>query len=258
MRLKWYGTATLLVESGNTRILIDPYLKKLNPKLPRVPIAEAATAQAVVITHPHLDHFCDIGTFIRAGIKEVHVSQNGIDHARAAGISTETMIPFAAGDVLQIGSLTVRALQSRHCKFDLGTILGVALNPVTYFHFHDGVEILKQIKAFKICDDIYALDVSDGERHIMILGSAGMDRETEYPTGADLFVFPYQGRMRMHRYMTRFLERFQPKAVMLDHFDDAFPPISGTVSTKKFLPTLKKHLPEARGIVPREGEWYEV
>jgi len=258
MRIKWYGTASLLIEGGDTRILIDPYLKSLNKKLPRVPVEEAATANAVLITHPHLDHFCDIKTFLDAGIQAVYVSENGIAHAKEQNIPTDSMKPLHAGETLQIGRLTVKTYQSRHCKFDLPTILRVALNPVTYFHFKDGVAILKQTRKFKITDDIYALEISDGEKRIMVLGSAGMDADTHYPLHADLLVFPYQGRAGMHRYMRAFLERFQPTAVMIDHFDDAFPPISSTVSTKKFLPSLQKQLSGARGIVPQEGEWYEI
>ena len=62
MRLKWYGTATILLESGNTRLLFDPYCKPLARGAP-VPLAEARTADAVFITHPHLDHFRDIDAF---------------------------------------------------------------------------------------------------------------------------------------------------------------------------------------------------
>ncbi len=258
MKIKWYGTASLLIEGGSTRILVDPYLKKYNPKLPALPVEEAATAQAVFITHPHLDHFCDIGTFLDAGIKQVYVSENGIEHARERGIQTDRMIPISANEKYTIGDITVRIFQSKHCKFDLPTILGVALNPATYFKFRAGVEILGMTKQFKIKKDIFALEFSCGEKKIMVLGSAGKDENTEYPDGADLLVFPYQGRARMHRYMVSFLDVFKPKAVMIDHFDNAFPPISHTVNPKKFAPTVNKYLPGANAFVPVEGEWYEI
>ena len=58
MKLKWYGTASILLESGETRLLFDPYLHAFAEGAP-LPLAEARTADAIFITHPHLDHFDD-------------------------------------------------------------------------------------------------------------------------------------------------------------------------------------------------------
>lgn len=113
-------------------------------------------------------------------------------------------------------------------------------------------------KKYKIDQDIYAFEISAEGKRVMVLGSAGMEKSVAYPKQADLFVFPYQGRARMDRYMIPFLDAFQPKAVMIDHFDDAFPPLTHRVNPKRFLPTVKKYLPNAKAFVPREGEWYEI
>ncbi len=258
MRRKWYGTASLLIEGGDTRILIDPYLKGFNPKLPQLPIEEAKTASAIFITHPHLDHFSDIATFTEAGIYPVYVSQNGIEHAAKHGVLTDAMLAIEPNMSFYVGDIHVRIFQSRHCVFDAATICSVLFSPRTYAHAKTAVRLLKQMRGYQIDDDIYAFEFSHGGKKIMVLGSAGMDENTEYPDGADLFVFPYQGRSKMHRHMESFLEEFQPKAVMIDHFDDAFPPLTRSVKIKYFVPTVKKHLPEARAIVPVEGEWYDV
>lgn len=89
MRFKWYGTATLLLESGNTRLLIDPYLKEYSPVAP-VPLAEARTADAIFITHPHLDHFQDVDAFSE-GVRPVYVSATGISHAKKNGLNGACM-----------------------------------------------------------------------------------------------------------------------------------------------------------------------
>ncbi len=260
MRIKWYGTASLLIEAGKTRILVDPYLKKYNPQLPPLPIEEGASADAAFITHPHLDHFSDIGAFLEKGLKKVFVSERGIEIAQANGIPDGRMIPLAANEKIAVGDITVHTFHSRHCKFDAGTVLSAALAPSTYFcHFKDAVRLLREIKRYKIDEkEILALEFSAEGKKIMVLGSAGIEETTEYPDGADLLVFPFQGRVRMHRYMIPFLKEFAPKAVMIDHFDDAFPPFTRAVKPQKFLATLKKELPSARAIVPVEGEWYEI
>ena len=232
MKIAWYGTATLMLACGETRILIDPYLRQYQRDGAPLPLRELSAADAVFITHPHLDHFADIGAFLEAGIGRVYVSENGIRHAAAQGIRAEAMHPLAAGDVFRVGEMTVRAHRSSHCRFDLWTVLSVLFSPRTYLRAKDAVALLRQTKKWKI--------------------------KTEYPTGADLLVFPYQGRAGMHRYMRRFLRRFRPEAVMADHFDDAFPPLTHEMKMRKFVPAVKAFDPAMRAWVPEIGEWYEV
>ena len=95
MRFKWYGTASLLLESENTRLLIDPYLKEYSPVAP-VPLAEARTAEAIFITHPHLDHFQDIDAFSE-GVRPVYVSATGISHAKKNGLNAGVHAPHQGG-----------------------------------------------------------------------------------------------------------------------------------------------------------------
>ena len=258
MKIAWYGTATLMLACGDTRILIDPYVRQYDKQQAPVPVDALSRADAALITHPHLDHFADIGTFLEAGAKEVYVSENGIRHAAAQGIPIGEMRPLAAGDEFRVGEMTVRAYQSRHCKFDLWTVLSVALSPRTYLHAGDAIALLRETKHWKITDDIFALEISGGGKRVVVLGSAGMDEGTEYPKDADLLVFPYQGRAGMHRYMKRFLQRFRPRAVMLDHFDDAFPPLTHTIGTRKFVPAARAFDRAIRAWVPEMGVWYEV
>ena len=189
MKIAWYGTATLMLACGDTRILIDPYVRQYDKKQTPVPVDALSAADAVLITHPHLDHFADIGAFLEAGAKEVYVSENGIRHAAAQGIPVGEMHPLAAGDVFRVGELTVRAYQSRHCRFDLWTVLSVALSPRTYLHAKGAVALLRQTKKWKIKDDIFAFEISGGGKRVVVLGSAGMDEGTEYPKDADLLVF---------------------------------------------------------------------
>lgn len=258
MRIKWYGTATLLVESENTRILIDPYLKPYNKKLPPVPVEEATSAEAIFITHPHFDHFSSVPDFVKGNVKKIYVSANGVDIAKKQGFYCECMTPLNADGEIAVGDITVKTYRSRHCKFDAATILGIALNPLTYFHSCHALALLKGMNQYKITDDIYALEISCQGKRAVVLGSAGMDAGVEYPQNADLLIFPYQGRARMHKYMLPILRAFSPKAVMLDHFDNAFPPFTHKVSTKRFLPAVSAQFPQMKAFIPAENEWYEI
>ena len=62
----------------------------------------------------------------------------------------------------------------------------------------------------------------------------------------------------MPGYSLPFLARFQPKRVMLDHFDDAFPPISSAMDCNPFLKRAQKAYPEIPVFVPKERVVYEI
>lgn len=258
MRVKWYGTATLLIEGGKTRILVDPYLKKYNKDLPRIPMEEAAAADAAIITHPHLDHFADVGAFLAAGLKSIYVSQNGIRSAQKNNIPTERMCPIAAGDRFYIGDIFVRVFSSRHCRFDSPTLLQKMLSPRSYRHFFRVMKIVHQARLFPVNGDVFALEFSYAEKRLVVLGSVGMDKRENYPQGADLMALAYQGRQDLPRAIQPILKAFSPKAVMATHFDDAFPPVSSKVDVSGFTGAVQEALPNARAFVPVEGVWYEV
>ena len=258
MKIKWYGTASLLLEGGGTRILVDPYLKKYNPSLPRVPLEEAGSADAAAITHPHVDHFADIGTFLQAGLRCVYVSENGIQHAKESGIPTDAMNALERNASFRVGEICVRTYYTKHCSFDAATVLSVLFSPRTWLQFGKGVRVLRDARKFPLDDDTLALEFSHSGKRVFVLGSAALDENTEYPQGADLLVLPYQGRAGMNRYIQPILRTLAPKRVMIDHFDDAFPPISHAVSTKKFLPSVQANFPEMQAFIPVENEWYEV
>ncbi len=260
MKITWYGTATLLLESGGTSILIDPYLKGFNQKLPRIPMEEARKAEAVFITHPHLDHFEDIDAFTRdGGIPRVFVPEIGLKIGKVMRLDTSCMVPIHADETYAVGPFTIKTHESRHCTFDAETLMGIIFSPRTYLMADKSIMLLVDMKHFKIGPrDILAYEISDGEKTVLVLGSAGLCEYIEYPTGCDLLVFPYQGKLRMYTYMESFLRKLKPKGVLCDHFDDAFPPFTRKVNTQDFAPTVEKCLPGARAIVPVEGEHYEI
>lgn len=258
MKIMWCGTASLLLESGGTRLLIDPYLRKYDRKGAPFPMEEARSADAIFITHPHLDHFADTDAFAEGKIP-VYVSARGIGIARGNGMDVSVMREITAGDRVRVGAFEIAAFSGRHCVFDMPTVSRVLFSPHTWLHIGKALRLLGEAKRFSIAlDDVLVFSVTDGEKRVVLLGSAGMAEGQDYPQNAELLVFPYQGMSAMHRKIAPFLDAFRPKKVMIDHFDDAFPPISSRVPTKKFAAAVKKRLPKAQALVPEMNMWYEV
>lgn len=258
MKIMWCGTATLIAESKGRRLLFDPYLKSCSKKVPPVPMDEARAADAIFITHPHLDHFSDADAFSQGRIP-VYVSARGREIAERNKQDTSVMRTIEAGDTVRVGDMEVRAYRGRHCVFDAPTVLGVLFSPRTWLHFFRAVRLLRAAARYRIArDDVFVYAVSDGDKEIVLLGSAGMAEDETYSHEPDLLIFPYQGMSRMHRKILPFLDRFRPKSVMIDHFDDAFPPVSKTVRTDRFPAAVKKRLPHAEALIPKCNRWYEI
>ena len=66
---------------------------------------------------------------------------------------------------------------------------------------------------------------ADGKT-VCLMGSLNIREEVEYPTGCDLLVLPYNGWEDNLPPAVKVIERLQPKRVVLDHYDDSFPPLT--------------------------------
>ncbi len=93
-------------------------------------------------------------------------------------------------------------------------------------------------------------EVRAGGRRIQVMGSLGLCPEADYPTGADGLILPYQGRSDLVQYAWPLVQRLQPKALYLDHYDDSFPPLTATVDTEPFIDLLRTHGIPCRALVP--------
>ena len=62
----------------------------------------------------------------------------------------------------------------------------------------------------------------------------------------------------MAEYSLPFLERFKPRRVMLDHFDDAFPPVSARMDCEPFIRRAGEVYPEIEVFEPEERVGYRV
>lgn len=90
------------------------------------------------------------------------------------------------------------------------------------------------------------------------MGSLGLREDTDYPQGADLLILPYQGSACLESAALETAARLMPKRILLDHFDDAFPPVSEHVDTRGFKVLMDREYPQIRVVKPTAGKTVEI
>ena len=234
MELTWYGAAALVLREGETAIAFDPFCE---PAL----AGEICRTENIFVTHGHFDHIQRIPEIYRDKAKKIRCTGTPRATLIKNGISPEYITEVAPGYQEVVGPFTVTAWQGRHCKFDVKLIFSTVLRCVR--HPLSALRVGKALWAYPENGEILFYEIACNGKRLQVMGSLNLAEEEKYPTGADLLVLPYQGRSDLESYALEIVDRLEPKAVVLDHWDDAFPPVSDTVDTRKFEEIL-----QARGI----------
>ena len=160
------------------------------------------------------------------------------------------------GDTLRFGDFTVTVWQFRHIVFDPIYILSVTPKGAVMLPRLLKLAYLNRKMPEK--GEIVAYEIARGEKRIFLTGSFRDTPGVSYPKNVDLLVLANGGSVFMPEKSAGFLEKYQPKAVLVDHFDNAFPPVTRTVSVKRLQKTIAKNHPEMRFIVPEICKAIEV
>ena len=202
MNITWLGQAGLLVDTSDTKIIIDPYLSdsvaKVNPKNKRrVPVDERflrIIPDVLICTHNHLDH----------------TDPETLEHYLKNEESIVVLAPKSAWDeVRKFGGNHNYVMFNRHTEFTVGNVKFTAVK-AEHSDIHPiGVIIECYGKKYYITGDtLYNTDIFE-----------------DIPDGIDVMFLPVNGvgnNMNMAD-AKRFCEKIQPKVAVPFHcglFDD--------------------------------------
>ena len=242
MRITWFGTASLAVETAAGRLLIDPFFP-LKGSPTRVATDAYAGYEDILVTHGHFDHIMSLPGILRAGRAVVHCTETPRQTLMALDVPAERVIPFKAGDVLKLQGMTVRVLQSRHVEIDRALLKRTILNPRMLQYAGNVATVLLGLMNYPENGETVGFLIEGDGHSLYTMGSLGLDDSTDYPTGMDLLALPYQGASDLLTPALRIVERLKPRSVLLDHFDDAFPPGTSPVDTSDIRQALEGKLP---------------
>lgn len=250
MKLTWYGTATILIEVKGEKLLFDPFFRR-NKNLPQPTLEEFCNVDYIFNTHPHFDHLCDLPKILKNTNAKLYGTPTAYLRMETQGVDVKNKVEILCPhDKLQTKNCQVCLHRSKHIANDLGIIMKTALRTIFKFKIHKAAQILKIHNNFHMDGDIVAFQIEAEGKTILIFGSAGFDEHANLPKNPDVLIWPYQGRTNMAKYSLSIIEKILPKKIVLDHFDDAFPPITGPINTAHFVKFMKEKLPEIEVIVP--------
>ena len=239
MRLRWHGTAALTIESGGFTAAIDPFIgmpigvsdkERLNTERADY----FRQVGAVLVTHGHFDHIYDIPALYKDRDIPIYATKTPVKTLREKGIDGDKLKMITPPESFFLGQLKITAFQSRHCIFDLAVILKTVFRKMTVKHPIRLFELLGLNRAYPENGETLMYEIEAEGKRIQLMGSMGMAEGVEYPTGADLLILPFQGTGDPARTVAPIVERLKPKRILLDHYDDAFPPMSATIKTRAF------------------------
>jgi L-ascorbate metabolism protein UlaG (beta-lactamase superfamily) len=222
---------------------------------------DLAAVENILVTHGHLDHIIDIPVIIKHGGNKAMVYCTETPHKvlTSKGLASERIQKIAPEDVLNIGAFEVRVLKGKHIPFNKGMILKTIFNP-RILAYRSNIKFLSREN--KVCveaGETVVYDIYSAQKRVLLLGSLNLDEHTEYPENVDLLILPFQGRSDIGSYAISFIDRLCPKKVLLDHFDDTFPPISSSVDTRLFVKLMADKYPNIPVICTQAGnEWINV
>ena len=260
MKIKWYGTATILLEQDGIQLLFDPFLSRNNKGFVP-PLDELSAMENILITHGHFDHTVDIPVILKHGKGKttVYCTEKPREALMLKGVEEKHIQKINPGDILNLGPFTLRVLKGKHIIFNKALVVKTFLSPRVLIYRNNLKYMLKENKNCAEAGETVAYNISTTDKRILLMGSLNLDCNTEYPKGMDLLIMPLQGRSGIANYSLQFIDRLQPKKVLLDHFDNTFPPISSAVKTTPFISLMQKKYSGIPVICPQaSAEWIDV
>ena len=249
-----------MLESDGTQLLFDPFLS-LSDIGYQPPLDELSSAMSIFATHGHFDHIVDIPTVWKHGGSkaDIYCTATPRKVLITKGVESENIREIKPSDELTIGTLTVRVLKGKHIEFDRRIVLKTFLRPQIVRYRKNLTYMLKENRIYAEAGETVVYNIRANGKQVLLLGSLNLDAATEYPRGVDLLILPFQGRSDIADYALPLVDRLMPKKILLDHFDDAFPPISSDVDIEPFVTSMTKRYPHIPVIALKPGsEWIDI
>ena len=240
---QWLGTAGFRIEHAGRVVLIDPYVTRNERSRPVQALrpADLSDADLVFLSHGHFDHLLDVPAIVDESGAEVFCSTVAGRTLEARGVPRSRITVHDERETLDLGTFSVSIAPGKHIRFDARLVLSTVRRAGL-----PGKELLERVRL--PCGPVLAHSFDFGGVRVVHMGSLGLKPEQAYALGLakprpDILMPPLQGHTDICRRAALLTAAIRPRAVVPQHHDDFFPPISRAVDVEPFRLALADLLP---------------
>lgn len=276
LRLRYLGAAGWEMRSGDTVVLVDPYISRVpygsvqgKPGQKVFGMADRIEpdtgmidriierADYILVQHAHPDHIFDVPYIASRTGAKVLASASASSILRASGVPGAQILTIVGGEDYQFGDLSIRVVPSLHSAldgkqyFDPRRHPDTLEGPVTLSHLIEGGSFMYLVRF-------------EGHK-VLTMGSMNfIEREIQDLAPDVLLAGAGSSRTEIHRYTERLLAGTgHPRVVLATHWDNFFVPYDDDAAlsaarTEKAEPFAKEARAASPGSsvrIPRHLEW---
>lgn len=255
MDVFWYGNASIGIKAKGISLLFDPFMPLPGASYVRT-LDDFLPAPEIFITHGHLDHIQSVPALVAQGAGKVYATASPAKNLLEQGVPKQRIQTIEPGNRLSIKAdsaseeILISVKRGRHIRFDLPLVLRTLLSPRMLRYWQNARTLLADNRVYLENNETVVFEVSDGNELITVLGSLALAADESYSTSPNLLILPYQGNSHLLELALAIVERIEPKAILLDHFDDAFPPISRQIDPTDFVESMARLHPQIAVTIP--------
>jgi L-ascorbate metabolism protein UlaG (beta-lactamase superfamily) len=251
----WFGTTAVLLDDGETALLIDPFftrppLWKVALNLPLRP-DEAAIRDglkgvdhlaAVLVSHSHYDHALDAGATARLFPQaELLGSESTANIGRGAGLPESRLRVVRPGEVYAYGRFRVRFIASHHAGASGGRPTG---DIAQVLHTPAGALAYKQ-------GGTYSIVIEHPQGTVLHHGSAGFVPGALSGVRADTVFLGVALLDELEPYLRETVDRVQARRVVPVHWDQFGRPLREPLHAMPLAVNLPKFFRETAALRPQ-------
>ncbi|MFH1150193.1 MAG: MBL fold metallo-hydrolase [Actinomycetota bacterium] len=240
---RWLGTAGFRVEHGGEVFLIDPFLSRNAESRPVLDLspADLSDARYIFISHGHFDHLADVPEIAGLSGARVFCSSVAAATLHKKGVPSNQVTVLSGQERTVLDGMEVSTTPTPHIRFDLPLVartLPRALRELP--------RLLPEVRGWPAGPVLVFTFDFDGFRvvHAGSLGLKAGDPLVSDIRGADIFIPTLQGHSYICRRAAELTADVRPRAVVPQHHDDFYPPISRTVNLEPFRAMVRQLLPD--------------